>query len=194
MQELLKIKKQMEEEKLDVAEVKDVPVKRSKPEDPVEIPQPSKRKKGSDVFSGLLKTMDDKKEKPCPFPNQIQMDVSELRDILDASRAKTVDRDMRYSMRNDLSEFYNFILTLDIFDINNTELEISRRHIPEVFTDGADYISSFRNLYLEEVRSEIEMATQLIDFSNPVELTLKHKLGLIPKNGFFLEPENSMEF
>ena len=87
------------------------------------------------------------------------MDVSELRDILDASRAKTVDRDMRYSMRNDLSEFYNFILTLDIFDINNTKLEISRRHIPEVFTDGADYISSFRNLYLEEVRSEIEMAT-----------------------------------
>ena len=101
---------------------------------------------------------------------------------------------MRYSMRNDLFEFYNFILTLDIFDIHHKKLEIPHQHVPSAFEDGGAYIRAFRNLYLEEVRAEIEMATLEMDFSSAVQLKLAHKLGLIPKNAFFLEPENTFEF
>jgi hypothetical protein len=150
----------------------------------------------TDILSQFFETptapTDDRPPNPTTATSDAtQFDSEEFQRIMAEQKRKQMERDIRYSRRHDQSVLTNYLLTLDIFNIEKDRLKLGRApaEIGTVFTDGQAYIDAFRNLYLEEVRAEIENALRDIDLVNRLEVRLINKPGPVYANYMNLLPQ-----
>lgn len=97
--------------------------------------------------------------------------------VISEEEKKKREKLCRSTNRNNISDFFNFLFDLDIYDMKLKQADT----IPTAFNDGADYIHYFQNGFFEEAKAEILSALNQNDMS---EYSLVSLTTHSTKNGF----------
>lgn len=90
--------------------------------------------------------------------------------IIPKEKIRDIELQISYQDRFKLDEFYAFILSLDVYNLQSKE---NLQPIPEAFEDGLAYRQAFRPAFFHEVRANLEQCVRHADTSNPPKVTLQ---------------------
>lgn len=80
------------------------------------------------------------------------------------------ERKERYKLREDISEFYSFIVDFNVLDITYAD---DSPQIPIRFKNGKDYIAAFMPAFFDELKGVISSALNQIDLTENSILELR---------------------
>jgi hypothetical protein len=187
-------------------EVQELPKKRSKPDDLPE-PKPELPQKKLQTTQQLLNNIIQEQQKRTQEKiidakeeaQKREAAEKKYRESLWASapsttkvseaRSKEYMKKQRYLLRNDLSDFYRFILNLDLYNLEESATTLFP--IPVIFDDGQDYINSFKPVFLEELRGDISSSARQMNFSKASLTSLR--LYTKKDTGVYLSPDRDFD-